>query len=72
MNVNALILFLVMLGGLLLVPLFSYGGQALDWLRAPSALRALAGRTAPGYAEAEAARKSALDRLNDDGGNQSL
>jgi hypothetical protein len=74
MNVDALIVFLVLLGGLLAIPVFSYGGHVvLHWLRMlhPSqVLVSSTGGTAPKADAADA--KPALDRLDDDGGNQGL
>ena len=77
MNLNALILFMALLGGLLAITIFFYGGQmVLHRLETPDPLQALAGfqrQTAPGFKVADAADMiMAIDRFDDDGGNQIL
>jgi len=77
MNLNALILFIVSLGGLLAITIFFYGGQMLlHWLETPDPPQALAGlrrQKAPGFIDADSADMiMAIDRFDDDGGNQIL
>lgn len=77
MNVNALILFLVLLGGLLALTIFFYGGEVvLHFLEKPDSTQALgSGRpqtqisAEPAASDAvSAADRIAADRFDDDGG----
>jgi hypothetical protein len=77
MNLDALIMFIALLGGLLAITIFFYGGQmVLHWLEMPASPQALAGfrrQTAPGFTNADAADIiMATDRFDDDGGNKTL
>jgi hypothetical protein len=75
MNSDALITFLVLLGGLLTITIFFYGGQVLlHWLEVADSPQALASFVKPttqnSRREYEADAISALNRFDDDGGNQ--
>lgn len=75
MNVDALILFLVLVAGLLAITIFFYGGElVLHWLEKPASSQALAssaGQPVPGSTGAGAPDAiPAADRFDDDGSYQ--